>query len=38
MVPCTITTIVDKAPFRTDKAGCSVPIEEQRFAVPTRVR
>lgn len=40
MVPYTITTIVDKVTyqFRTDKVELNVPIDDQRFAMPTGVR
>jgi hypothetical protein len=40
MVPYTITTLVDKLTyqFRTDKVEFNVPIDDQRFAVPTGIR
>jgi len=40
MVPYTITTIADRAKyqFRADKVEFNVPIDDQRFAMPTGVR
>jgi hypothetical protein len=40
MVPYTITTVVNKVKyqFRTDKVEFNVPIDDQRFAMPTGAR